>query len=122
MKIHRLAIPILAIMTLFGGYHLRHAFTKPTTAVKFTGSGNALVECKVEGLRCKGTANFFTSLFQGVEGISSIETIGSEHKATITYNPVVISKQNIREIIERQIPLRDGSTRQIFRCVEMTER
>jgi len=33
----------------------------------------------------------------------------------------VISPQKIREVMESPVPLRDGSSRQVFRCLEMKE-
>jgi len=119
MKIPKFVIPLLAIGMLFGGYYLRHAFTKPTTSVTFESSGSQRMVCTVEGVKCKGTANFFTRLYSDVQGISSIETVATEHRAVFTYDPKVISKEDIREIMERQILLGDGSMRQVFKCLSM---
>jgi len=121
MKIHWIWIPILAIGTLFGGYYLRLAFTQPSTSVVNEVKGDARIVCTVQGVKCKGTANFFTKLYDGVDGISTIETFGSEHKAIFTFDPGIITSEKIKEIMEAPIPLRDGSTRQVFTCLELKE-
>jgi copper chaperone CopZ len=112
-------IPLLVIASLAGGYFLRHAFTHPTTSVAFNASGASILTCEVEGLKCKGTAAFFTSLFENVPGINSIETFASEHRAVFTYDPASITPEKIQEIIEQPVPLRDGSEVQVFRCLSM---
>jgi len=126
MNISKYIIPVLVIATMFGGYFLRHAFTQPTTSTVFESSQsggnqaeNITLTCKVQGVKCKGTANFFTKLYTDIAGISTLETVASEHKAVFTYNPKVISSGDIRAIMEKPIRLKDGSTKQIFTCLEM---
>jgi copper chaperone CopZ len=119
MNIPKYSIPILTITMLLAGFFLRFAFTQPTTSIEFSEQGEAKLVCIVDGVKCKGTANYFTNMFNGVEGISSIETIASEHKATFTYDPAKIDRKRIREIIEQPILLRDGTSQQFFTCVEM---
>jgi hypothetical protein len=87
--------------------------------VTFGQSGQETLECVVEGLKCKGTARFFTKLYEGRPGIASIETFGTEHLAVFTYDPSVITPNQIRAIMEAPVPLRDGRRLQVFRCVEM---
>ncbi|UCD16538.1 MAG: hypothetical protein JSV44_08710 [Candidatus Zixiibacteriota bacterium] len=119
MTIPKYIIPMLVIIALFGGFFLRSAFTQPSTEVSFgSGEGKRLV-CIVEGVRCKGTAAFFTSLYDGVSGITGITTFASEHKAVIMYDPGLITRDSIRAIMEAPIPLRDGTSQQIFRCISM---
>jgi hypothetical protein len=119
MKVPRLVLPLLVVLALWGGYGLRAAFTQPTTAVVVAPRGSATLRCVVEGVRCKGTASFFTGLYEGKPGISSIETFASEHVAVFKYDPAVISPADIRAIMEAPIPLRDGREVQAFRCLEM---
>ncbi len=121
MRVPKIVIPLLVVVTLGGGYLLRHAFTHPTTSTAFESSGSkaATVTCVVEGLKCRGTAAFFTSLFQNEKGITSLETFASEHKAVITYDPAVIDREEIRGVIEQAVSLRDGTRRQVFRCISM---
>ncbi len=119
MNVPRILLPALVIAFLMGGYFMRQAFTRPTTQVVFSGAGSARLECVVEGLKCKGTAKFFTRRFEGKPGIASLETFATEHLAVFTYDPEVTSPEQIKAIIEAEIPMKDGSRRQVFRCLEM---
>ena len=116
MRIPKLSIPVLVIIALFGGFALRLLFTQPTTQALFAAEGRKSVVCTVDGLKCKGTANFFTNLYRSVPGIASIETYATEHKAVFTYDPALITPDSIRAVMEAPIPLRDGSSRQVFTC------
>jgi hypothetical protein len=119
MRIPRLLLPIFVVAALFGGWFLRTAFTHPTTSVKFSADARKTVVCTVDGIRCQGTAAFFTKLYAKTPGIAAIETFASEHQAVITYDPQVISPDSIRAIMEAPIPLRDGTSRQVFVCQSM---
>jgi hypothetical protein len=116
MKIPRYILPLLVLAALFGGYVLRAAFTQPTTNISLGGTGDKTITCTVQGLKCKGTAAFFTRLYEGTPGIASIETYATEHRAVITYDPARITPDSIRRIMEAPISLRDGSAQQIFVC------
>lgn len=119
MRLSRFIIPALVITTLLGGYFLRTAFTQPTTNVTVgTGEGKKL-ECVVEGVRCKGTAEFFTSLYKDTAGISKIETFAADHRVIFSYDPAIISPERIRTIMEAPIQLDDGTSVQAFKCVSM---
>ncbi|UCE23290.1 MAG: hypothetical protein JSU74_08265 [Candidatus Zixiibacteriota bacterium] len=119
MKVSKYIVPVLVIAALFGGYGLRAAFTQPTTNVSLGESRGARLECIVDGVRCKGTANFFTMLYKDVEGINGIETFATERKAIFTYNPAIITPEQIKAIMEEPIPLRDGRIVQVFTCLSM---
>ncbi len=116
MKIPKVALPILVVIALFSGYFLRNAFTQPTTNIEFGSAGKASFECIVKGVKCKGTANFFTQLYNNTPGIAAIETFATEHRVVFTYDPDIIRPDAIREIMEAPIPLSDGSVRQVFVC------
>lgn len=121
MKIPHIILPVLVVAALFGGYVMRNAFTQPTTNTTFGGSGKHTLSCTVDGLKCKGTANFFAELYKGTPGIAGIETFATEHLAVFTYDPEVISPDSIRRIMETPILLDDGTSRQIFACQSMQE-
>ncbi len=121
MRLPELVLPVLVITALVSGYFLRTAFTQPTTSISLAaGQGQKLV-CVVEGLRCKGTAHFFTSLYEGVDGISGIETYATEHRAVFTYDPSAITPSQIQEIMETPVPLRDGRRVRVFQCLSLEE-
>jgi hypothetical protein len=71
----------------------------------------------VEGVRCKGTAMFFSSLYEDIPGIIGIETFASERTAVFTYDKKVITPDRIRMIMEAPIRFEDGTTSQVFKCV-----
>ncbi|MDP8228908.1 MAG: heavy-metal-associated domain-containing protein [Candidatus Electryoneaceae bacterium] len=124
MTVPKWIIPILVTISLIGGYHFRLAFTQPTTSVVLSSQDATATEgvkmvCTVQGLKCQGTARFFTSLFNDIPGINSIETYGSEHQAVLNYDPNVITPDEIKAIIEQTIQLRNGSSRQVFQCLSM---
>jgi hypothetical protein len=119
MRIPRLFLPLLLVAALVGGWLLRSAFTQPTTSVTFSAQPRKTVVCTVDGVRCQGTAAFFTKLYATTPGIAAIETFAAEHQAVITYDPELISPDGIRSIMEAPIPLRDGTSRQVFVCQSM---
>jgi hypothetical protein len=119
MKIPSIILPVLVVAALFSGYLFRTTFTQPTTNISLGGNGRKTVTCTVDGLKCKGTATFFTRLYSETPGIASIETFATEHRAVFSYDPAVITPNSIRRIMEAPIPLRDGTSRQIFVCQSM---
>ena len=119
MRIPRLLIPTIVIASLFGGYFLRSAFTQPTTNVAYDTSSGAKATFIVDGVKCKGTAAFFTSLYDSIPGIIGIETFATEHKAIFTYDPDRITRDSIRAIMEAPIPFDDGTSEQIFKCLSV---
>jgi copper chaperone CopZ len=120
MSVNRWILPVLVIVALFGGYFMRLAFTQPTTQANFTETaGSKKIEFVVEGLKCKGTAGFFTKMYEDVQGISAIETFATEHKAVFTYDPAVITPDEIKAVMETPVPLNDGTTQQVFKCLAM---
>ena len=122
MKISKYIMPILVVAALFSGYFLRTAFTQPTTSVSFIDSKvEAKIVCIVDGVKCKGTANFFTKMMSALPGIVSIETFATEHKVIISYDPQSLDRDDIKSAIEQLIPLRDGTSRQVFTCLSMKE-
>lgn len=119
MRVPRFVIPILVIAALFSGYFFRLAFTQPTTQTTYQETTGEQATFVVEGIKCKGTAAFFTSLYDSIPGIVGIETFATEHKAVITYNADVISIDSIRAVMEAPILFDDGTTAQVFRCLSV---
>lgn len=117
MKVSVWIIPVLVVGSLYGGYLLRTTMTLPTTAVGSAQADGAKLECIVSGVKCKGTAAFFTSLYDGVAGIHAIETFATEHKAVFTYDPALITPEQIENFMEQPVRLNDGTTAQVFECL-----
>jgi hypothetical protein len=121
MKIPKLALPVLVVIALFGGFFLRSAFTQPSTSISTGATGTAAVECIVDGVKCKGTASLFTSHIQGVPGISTIETFAADHKVIMTYDPTIISPGEIRARINSPVVLDESTHVALFKCVSIEE-
>jgi hypothetical protein len=119
MNVPRLLIPFLVIAAISAGFVTRTSLTKPTTDTVFGSGGTREVECVVTGLKCKGTANFFTKLYDNVPGIASITTFATEHRAVFRYDPNMTTPEQIRTVMEQTITFRDGTSRQIFECQTM---
>lgn len=119
MRIPHTLIPALVVVALGGGYLLRNAFTQPTTNIAYNTAAGAKVTFIVDGVKCKGTAAFFSSLYDSVQGIIGIETFATEHKAIFTYNPSVITPDSIRTIMEAELPFNDGTSGQVFKCLSV---
>ncbi len=122
MKISKYIVPVLVVAALFGGYGLRTAFTQPTTAVTTGDGGGSKLECTVDGVRCKGTAMFFTTLYDNVDGINGIETFATERLVIFSYDADVITPDEINAVMEAPVLLGDGSMVQVFTCLSMEEK
>lgn len=121
MRVPYLTLPLLVVIALFGGFFLRSAFTQPSTSKSLGASGTSSVECIVDGVKCKGTASLFTSHFEGFAGIGRIETFASEHKAVISYDPAILTVEDIRKKIESPMALDESTSVAFFKCVSITE-
>ena len=117
MRLPRFIIPLLVISALLVGYGLRANFTRPTTAQTFAIGIGAKASFVVDGVRCKGTAMFFSSLYEDVPGVIGIETFAGERTAVFTYDAKIITPDRIKAIMETPIAFEDGTTQQVFRCV-----
>jgi hypothetical protein len=119
MQIPKLLIPLLVIAALVGGYFLRSAFTQPTTSITRASTTGAKATFIVDGVKCKGTATFFSSLYDSIPGVLGIETFATEHKAIFTYDPAIITTDSIRSVMEREIKFDDGTSAQLYKCLSI---
>jgi hypothetical protein len=122
MRLPGLILPLLVAAALYGGYNLRLLFTQPSTNSTYdtndatTGTKNIFI---VDGLKCKGTAAFFSSLYDSIPGIIRIETFATEHKALVTYDPDIITRDSIKAVMEKEILFEDGTSGQVFKCLSI---
>lgn len=116
MRLPNCIIPALVLLALFAGYGLRQSFTNPTTEQTFSEGHGRTVRFVVDGLRCRGTGMFFTSLYEDTPGVLSVQTFAGEKTAVIQYDVEVITPEEIQEIMEAPIPFTDGTTSQVFTC------
>jgi hypothetical protein len=119
MRLPRVTIPLLVALTLAGGFSLRLAFTQPTLTKVFANQAGDTAVFIVDGLRCRGTAHFLTSLYEETPGVFSIQAYASERKAVFTFDSRVISRDRIRAMMEAPIPFNDGTTGQVFTCISI---
>jgi len=119
MRISKFVFPILILVALLGGYTLRLAFTQPTTMVAYDQTAGEKSVFTVDGVKCQGTAAFFTSLYDSVPGIISIETFATEHKAIFTYNAGIITRDSIKAIMEAPVFFDDGTSARVFKCLSV---
>ncbi len=117
MQLPRIIIPVLVALTLLGGISLRRAFTQPTLTQVFADQPGKSATFIVDGIRCWGTARFFASLYQDKPGVFAIQAYASERKAVFRFDPDLISRDQIRAIMEAPIPFNDGTTGVVFRCI-----
>jgi copper chaperone CopZ len=75
----------------------------------------------VEGLRCRGTSNFFIKKIEKLPGLLSVSTFVQEHRAEIHYDPSRIDVQKIRGVIEEPVRLQDGRLVKPFKVLEIGE-
>lgn len=115
MRVPKIAIPVAVVLFIAGGYALQPVFFFPTTETAFSAIGDSKVEFVVEGLRCRGTAGFFASLFDDTPGIESITTYAADHRAIFIYDSELITADRIKSIFEREFRMSDGTFRSLFR-------
>jgi len=119
MRLPTFVIPVLVTLALLAGYGLRTSFTGPTTVQTFAKGTGATATFVVDGVRCKGTAMFFSSLYEDIPGILGIETFATERTAVFSYDPKVITRDRIQAIMETPIPFEDGTTSRVFKCMSV---
>ena len=122
MKVPKIAIPLLVLLFVVGGYAFQTVFFFPTTDIAFSAVGDSTVEFTVDGLRCRGTAAFFTSQFEDTPGIQSITTYAANHKAVFVYDSRLITPDRIKSIFETEFRMQDGTFQSVFREIERTEK
>ena len=113
----------LVICSFLGVILAANAWELPTTQHQFeeTSAETAQVQMMVDGLRCRGTANFFINMLSPVEGLVSVDTYVQEHRAVIVFDPALITTEEIRQVIEAPVTLRDGRVVQPFRVREVLD-
>lgn len=106
MKVPRLIVPILVLVALAVGIFTRTSFTYPSSEVLLADpEGKTLerVAFTVQGVKCKGTANFFAERFRGVGGVVMVTAYADEHRAIITYEPSRIGPDSLRRVFEAPV-------------------
>ena len=121
MRVPKLIIPALIVIFIVGGILIQPLFYFPTTEVAFAAQGDSTVEFVVDGLKCRGTAGFFTNLFSDVDGIESITTYATTNSAIFIYDSKKIDADRIAMLFQREFKLQDGSFHKFFSEVSRKE-
>jgi hypothetical protein len=121
MKIPSLLVAPLVALAFLGIVFGGQSFELPTMERSFNPSGPGFksVEMEVNGLKCRGTSNFFMELVGDNEGIGTVETWVQAHRARIEYDPEVTSPAEIKAVVEQSIALADGGVAQPFSVVSV---
>jgi hypothetical protein len=122
MSVPKVLIPILVLVFVAGGYALQTAFFFPTTEVSFNCTSDKSVEFVVDGVRCRGTAAYFTEMFARTPGIAKITTYAASHTALFEYDSQQINPDRIKSMFEKEIRMADGSFRSVFTETSRKER
>jgi hypothetical protein len=123
MKIHPVLLPPLVIAAFFATVLGGQAWELPTMQHEFSTADaeGQQVEMIVDGLRCRGTSNFFVARLQEIPGLLGVTTYVQEHRAAIQYDPEAITVEGIREAIEEPVFLPDGRMVWPFKVAEILE-
>ncbi len=119
MRVPKLLIPLVVAGALMAGYAFRTSLDRPTLVQTFAEGTGAQATFVVDGVRCRGPAAFFCTLFEDTPGIFKIEAFASERTAVFTFDSKVVTPKRIQEIMESPIAFDDGTTNQVFRCVSV---
>jgi hypothetical protein len=122
MRLPPVVLPPLVIILFFAAVVVGQRWELPTMQHQFSSSSRSEhVTMIVDGLRCRGTSDFFVKRLQPVPGLLSVGTYVQEHRAEITYDPGSISIERIREIIEEPLRLQDGRMVRPFQVQDVRE-
>ena len=113
----------VVLVSFFGVILTANLWELPTQQHRFgeTASETQEIQMIVDGLRCRGTSNFFLNKLSDVNGLISVNTYVQEHRAVIVFDPAQISTDDIRQIIEAPVRLRNGRIVQPFTVREVWE-
>jgi hypothetical protein len=123
MKIPTGWLTPLVLVSFVGVILAANLWELPTQQHQFENTSEKTQELQiiVDGLRCRGTSNFFLGKLSDVDGLISVNTYVQEHRAVIVFDPTRISVEEIRQIIEAPVRLRNGRTVKPFTVREVLE-
>lgn len=111
-----LIIPITICVLIVLAFATTSAYRVPTLELKFPGSRPAVVkavEFTVNGVKCRGTSNYFAQKIAGVPGVVAVTTYARTNTATVEYDPSLTDPATLRAAYERPDTL-EGKVYQIF--------
>lgn len=127
MRLPAVFIPATVIVFALLTFPLREAFNLPAAQLSFADAASVdesqvrTAEMIVQGVKCKGTANFFLARYEGEEGILDLEAYAADHKVIVTYDASKIGTDRIQEIGNAPVEMNDGEHRTFFVVEKLTE-
>jgi ferredoxin len=82
-------VPIPVAAALFIGVRLAEPLTLPTATASFytvEQANKGVATFTVEGVKCRGTSNFFIRRVSSLAGVAAVETYAGLHRARITFD------------------------------------
>ena len=128
MILSKYIIPIIIIAVAFLTIPLKEAFNFPSAQLESENTirtditPNSSVELIVQGVKCRGTANFFISRYNAIPGITNITAYASDKKVVIDFNDKIINLDKIKEIAEAPIQGQDGHPINFFKILKIDEK
>lgn len=125
MKLPAGFIPVAVLVFALLCVPLREVFVYPAASVTLGDSGSVdrasvrTVEMVVQGVKCKGTAEFFVKRYEGQDGILDMQAYAADHEVVVTYDASKIDADRIRAIGEAPVRLQSGEMRTFFVVEEM---
>jgi polyferredoxin len=119
------SLPVPVAASLLIGVGLHEPLTMPTASASFypveSLNSPAVATCRVTGVKCRGTSEFFIRRISGFAGVAAVETFAGTNKAVITFDRARISPEALRDSISA--PIRHPRTGErvpgVFTCREM---
>lgn len=121
MKIPAFLFAPLVVAFFLGTILIGRNWELPSMQREFSSAAGTTrtAELIVQGLRCRGTANFFMKRIEKIPGIVAVATYVQEHRAVIEYDPSEIDEETIISKIEAPVRLRNGKVVKPFKVTEI---
>ncbi len=127
MRLPGIIIPISLVLFAVLTVPLKAVFNSPSAQItvgdgaEFDAENLRYLEMIVTGVKCQGTANYFLSLYNDLEGIVDITAYAADHKVVMTYDASKTSAEEIREIGEAPALGRDGKYYDFFKVEKISD-
>lgn len=127
MKLPFLAVPAAVLLMGAAAFPLKEAFNAPAATLSREQNMPVeqgllkQVELTVQGVKCRGTANFFIGRMKPLEGIVDLQAYAADHRVVIIYDSSKIGLKQIKQAAEAPVRGRDGQWRKFFHVVEVNE-
>lgn len=120
---HAIVIPVAIGVLIAAAFATTNAYRVPTLEHTFPGGRPAVVktvEFVVEGVRCRGTSNFFAQKIGKVPGVVAVTTYTRGNLAIVEYDPMLTGPAEIRAAYESPDAI-DGMEYEVFRTRSVRE-